>query len=89
MALVYKTPARWQKSVQHLKEAGQLEDSPRDIGKILKEISTDVLKECEQEIKEELFRAAWPKISRIIIAGFPEFYKSELLNKQFVTEEKK
>jgi hypothetical protein len=89
VALVYKTPARWQKSVQHLKEAGQLEDSPRDIGKILKEISTDVLKECEQEIKEELFRAAWPKISRIIIAGFPEFYKSELLNKQFVTEEKK
>jgi len=83
VALRYKTPARWHKSIQHLKESGQLEDSPRDIGKLLKEINVDVLKECEQEIKEELFKAAWPKIARIITAGFPEFYKQELLNKQF------
>jgi hypothetical protein len=39
VALMYKTPARWQKSVQHLKEAGQLEDSPRDIGKLMKEVN--------------------------------------------------
>jgi hypothetical protein len=83
VALQYKTPARWHKSIQHLKEAGQLEDSPRDIGKLLKEINVDVLKECEAEIKEELFKAAWPKIARIITAGFPEFYKNELLNQQF------
>ncbi len=83
VALMYKTPARWQKSVQHLREAGQLEDSPRDIGKLMKAVNVDVLKECEQEIKAELFKAAWPKIARIITAGLPEWYKSELLDKQF------
>lgn len=83
VALLYKTPARWQKSIQHLKEAGQLEDSPRDIGKLMKEVNTDVLKECEAEIKEELFKQAWPKIARIITAGLPEYYKKMLLDKQF------
>jgi hypothetical protein len=87
VALMYKTPARWHKSVQHLKEAGQLEDSPRDIGKLMKEVNVDVLKECEAEIKEELFKQAWPKIARIITAGLPEWYKSELLGKQFAPEE--
>ena len=83
VALQYKTPARWHKSVQHLREAGQLEDSPRDIGKLMKEVNIDVLKECETEIKEELFKQAWPKIARIITAGLPEWWKQELLAKQF------
>jgi hypothetical protein len=90
VALQYKTPARWQKSVQHLKEAGQLEDSPRDIGKLMKEVNVDVLKECEAEIKEELFKQAWPKISRIITAGLPEWYKDALLRQQpFAAQETK
>lgn len=88
VALLYKTPARWHKSVQHLRDAGLLEDSPRDIGKLMKEVNVDVLKECEAEIKEELFKQAWPKIARIITAGLPEWYKSELLDKQFNTEVK-
>lgn len=87
VALSYKTLARWAKSVQHLKEAGQLEDSPRDIGKLMKEVNMDVLKECEAEIKEELFKQAWPKIARIITAGLPEWYKKELLDKQFAGQE--
>lgn len=87
IALAYKTPARWHKGVQHLRELGQIEDSPRDIGKLMKEVNVDVLKECETEIKEELFKQAWPKIARIITAGLPEWYKNELLDKQFsVTE---
>lgn len=87
VALQYKTPARWDKSIQHLREAGQLIDSPQDIGKLLKEINVDVLKECESEIKEELFKQAWPKIARIITAGFPEYYKKLLLDKQFEPQE--
>lgn len=83
IALAYKTPARWHKSVQHLRELGQIEDSPKDIGKLMKEVSVDVLKECEAEIKEELFKQAWPKISRILTSGLPEWYKNELLAKQF------
>lgn len=83
VALAYKTPARWSKSVQHLRDAGLLEDSPKDIGKLMKEVNVDVLKECEAEIKELLFKAAWPKIARIITAGLPQWYKSALLDKQF------
>lgn len=28
----YTTPARWNKAIQHLRERGEIEDSPRDIG---------------------------------------------------------
>ena len=79
----YKTPARWAKAVQHLQEAGQLEDSPRDIGLLMKEVPPDVEKECAQEIKAALYTWAWPKIRRGIIAGLPEWYKERLLERQF------
>ncbi len=79
----YRTPARWSKAVQHLRDAGLLEDSPKDIGILFKEVNRDVLEECEQEIKEILFGRAWPKISRSICAGLPDWYKARLLEKQF------
>lgn len=78
-----KTPARWQKAVIHLREAGHIEDSPKDIGKLMKEVPTDILKEMESEIKDRLFAYSWPKISRMVIAGLPEWYKEELIKKQF------
>ena len=34
----YRSEARWQKAVQHLTERGELEGSPRDIGKLFKEV---------------------------------------------------
>ena len=43
----YATEARWMKTVQHLREAGELENEPRDIPKLFKEVSSDVLEECE------------------------------------------
>lgn len=78
LVLTYKTPARWNKAIQHLKEAGELEDSPRDIGKLLKEVNVDILKECEEEIKEKLFNWAWKDLSRLLISGFPQYYKDLL-----------
>ena len=86
IGLDYKTPARWSKAVQHLRDEGKLEDSPKDIGLLLKEVSVDVLKEEEEVIKEQLFKWAWPKISRIINSGLPDWYKEELMKKQFETE---
>ena len=80
---MYRTPARWQKALQHLRESGQIEDSPRDIGMLMREVPPDVEKECEQEIKAKLWAWAWPKIRRGIIHGLPEWYKDELLKKQF------
>lgn len=82
----YKTPARWNKAIQHLKENGQLTDSPQDIGPLMGEISKDVLKECEDEIKEKLFAYAWKHISRNLTRGFPEYYKQKLLEQQFGVE---
>lgn len=86
LANVYRTPARWQKAAQHLAESGQLENSPRDIGPLMKECNLDTLKENEEEIKDALFKWAWPNISRQITRGLPEWWKDELLTKQFEGE---
>ena len=83
----YTTPARWAKAVQHLRELGGIADDPRDIGLIMAEVPTDVLKECEQQIKDELFAWAWPHIKRHLTRGLPQWYKDELLKRQFNGEE--
>ena len=83
----YKTPARWRKAIQHLKERGEIQDSPQDIGKCLKEISLDTLAECKEEIKEKLFQWAWGNIGRGVTNGFPQWYKEELARLQFNKEE--
>jgi len=83
MIAMYKTEARWRKAIQHLRERGELQESPQDIGPLLKEISKDVLKEHADEIKKELFDLAWPKIARGIVSGFPEWYKNQVAIKMF------
>src|SRR6266853_205539 len=80
------TQARWQKALQHLREAGEIEDSVRDIGKLMREIPEDVKKECEEEIKDYLFSWAWPHLKRGISRGAPQWYKDHLLRQQFERE---
>ena len=82
----YASPARFQKALIHLREAGEIEDSPRDIGKLIKAVPPDILKECEEEIKEALFKYAWPHISRLIVKQVPTWYKDLLLMQQFEKE---
>lgn len=79
----YHSTARWHKAKQHLAESGQLEQSPRDIPLLLKEVGVDIHKECADEIKELLFKWAWPQINRAATCGLPEWYKEELLKGQF------
>ena len=74
----FRTPARWNKAIQHLQEAGSIEGSMRDIGPLLKEIASDTKLECEAEIKDALFKWAWPQIHRGLTKGFPEYYKEKL-----------
>lgn len=81
-----RTPARWQKAVQHIRERGLLTDSPKDIAMLLKEVQVDILKESEAEIKGQLWKHAWPIISRSVIRGLPEWYKQQLLEKQMGVE---
>ena len=79
----YRTPARWHKAVQHMREAGTLTDSPRDIGPLMREVPEDILKECKEEITERLFDHFWKQIQRGITAGVPEWYKQELARSAF------
>ena len=60
----YRTEARWDKAVQHLRDANRLNNDPSDIGQLIKEIHTDVYEECADEIKEKLWKWAWKQIGR-------------------------
>jgi hypothetical protein len=82
----YRTVPRWEKAVQHLRDAGTLENSPRDIGSIILSVKKDVQEECEDEIKDALWRWAWPHIQRKIVAGVAEWYKERLLEQQFAQD---
>lgn len=81
-----KTPARWNKAVQHLKESNLLSDSPKDIGLLFKEVPNDILKEEQDWIKQQLFDWAWSHIVRGVTTGIPEWYKEKLLALQFEKE---
>lgn len=74
----YCCEARWAKSVQAARDDGTLSNDPTDIGPLIKRIQGDILLECEDEIKERLFKQAWPLIRRGVTAGLPEWYKAQL-----------
>lgn len=79
----FRSEARWRKAIEHLRDAGKLEMSPRDIGCLIKEIPDDILTEAEDDIKDVLFKYFWPQIRRGVTAGLPEFYKHWLAENCF------
>jgi len=74
-----KTEARWIKAVQNLKETGEYKGDVADIGNLFKRVNKDIIEECSVQIKDVLFKAFWPKISKIVTSGLPQWYKDELL----------
>lgn len=78
-----RSEARWEKSVQHLRDVGELEHSPRDIGKLIKEVQRDVREEEKDFIQQKLYEYAMPRILRAASAGMPEWYKRRLLESAF------
>lgn len=74
----YCTSARWQKAVQHLREAGTLQDAPQDIPALLHEVVADIEKECAAEIKDALYAWARKDLTRSWVRGLPEWYKQLL-----------
>lgn len=83
----YKVEGRWMKAIQHLRDAGALQDAPQDIPVLLNEIQKDLGQECKDEIKQMLWRWAWPHVARNITRDFPEYYKDVLLRRQFEIDE--
>lgn len=78
IAAMYCTEARWRKAVQHLRDAGELTGTPKDIGPIIREIQQDIMDECGDEIKEALFAKHRKQLFNGFIKGFPEWYKDQV-----------
>jgi hypothetical protein len=78
LGTTFATEARWRKGVQRLRDDGELEGHPRDIGNLLKELSLDLLEEHGEELKQRVWKEAWKRISKAANRGFPEWYKREL-----------
>lgn len=74
---------RWEKAVFHLRDKGILENSPRDIGNLMKEVQVDIAAEELDYIKKTLSDWAVPRILRASTAGLPEWYKERLLKSAF------
>lgn len=83
----YRTEARWQKALQHLRERGDIEDSPRDIGKLIIEAREDLRRETVVEVEAALYAHFWPGIERASVVGLAEWYKGVLLERQFEIED--
>jgi hypothetical protein len=73
-----RTEARWRKQIQHLRDCGTLTDTPQDIGPLMRELATDLLKEETDFIRDTLFNHFIKQIQRGVAGGFPEFYKKEI-----------
>lgn len=79
----FRTDARWEKAVQHLNEIGELEHTPRDIGKLFKELAVDIEGEEKEAIKEWLWNEHRKDIIRSASAGFADWYKNKILQRSF------
>lgn len=77
----YRTEARWNKAIQHLKDKGELENQPKDIGKLIEEIQRDIEIEEKKIITEWLWQEFGREVLRKSVCGFPEYYKRCLLKR--------
>lgn len=75
----YRTEARWNKAIQHLEEKGELEGTPRDIGKLLKEVYTDIEEEEKENIKDQLYAIYKSDIMKYATHGLAQWYKEKLV----------
>lgn len=82
LAEMYAVEARWHKAVQHLREEDLLENSPRDIGKLIPEVIRDTFEECEEEMKQIMFNHFKKDLTRTLTRGLPEWYKEYIAKEQ-------
>lgn len=75
----YRTEARWNKAVQHLRDNGELTGTPKDIGLLLKEVYVDLDTEEQENIKEQLYSIYKSDIMKYATFGLAQWYKEQLL----------
>ena len=81
----FRTPARWEKAVQHLRDLGELAGEPKDIGKLFKEVHMDIESEEMEAAKTFLWNEYKNELKRRATAGMPEWYKEQLMEKSFTS----
>ena len=79
----YQTEARWLKSLFYLRDNGELEESPKDIGKLMKRVNLDITEECKEEICEFLWKEFSRELLRQSTKGLAEWYKEYLAKNNF------
>jgi hypothetical protein len=75
----FKNEARWQKAYQYLRDKGETEKNPRDIGKLIKRVQDDIVEEEKENIKNELYKMFIKDILRTSTKGIAEWYKDFLI----------
>lgn len=75
----YKSEARWNKAIQHLRDNGELTGTPRDIGALIHEVRRDVSEEEKEAIKATLWSIYKNDFLSYATTGLPEWYKEKLV----------
>lgn len=82
----FKSEARWNKAIQYLRDAGELTNTPKDIGKLIAYLKMDLLQEEESTISQYYVKNMYePMINKLLkhsVIGFPEFYKDYIIGQQ-------
>lgn len=77
------TEARWLKALFYLRDNGELDKSPRDIGKLMKRVNEDITEEEKENIKEFLWKEFGNEVLRTATKGLPQWYKERLAKESF------
>lgn len=75
----YKSQARWNKAIQHLRDDGRLTGTPKDIGGLIKEVREDIINEEKENIKDQLWEIYKNDFLQVATNGLPQWYKEELV----------
>ena len=75
----YRSEARWNKAVQHLRDDGRLTESPKDIGELIKEVRKDISLEEKENIKDQLWSIFKNDFLGMATSGLPQRWKDKLV----------
>lgn len=74
----FRTQARWDKSIQHLRDAGVLTNTEGDIGLLFKEVMQDILLEETKTIEEFFNKTFRKELLKHATTGLADYYKEFL-----------
>jgi len=75
----YKSKARWNKAIQHLRDNGTLLGNPKDIGPLIKEVRNDIIEEEKDNIKDKLWNIYMNDFLAMATNGLPQYYKEKIM----------